>query len=68
MQPGNSRLVNRRQVQHVCGLSHSLLERLMRSGYFPEPLKIGPKAIRWRLDEILEWVESRERDVRGDST
>ena len=68
MQNVKTRLVNRRQVQHVCGLSHSLLDRLMRSGYFPVPLKIGPKTVRWRLDEILEWVESRERDVRGDST
>ena len=33
---------------------------------FPEPLKIGPKAIRWRADEIQKWVESRPR-ARGES-
>ena len=59
-------LLNRREVQRACGLSKSTLYRLMRTGYFPEPLKIGPKAIRWRADEIQEWVESRPR-ARGES-
>ena len=66
MQNVKTRLLNRREVQQACGLSKSTLYRLMRSGYFPEPLKIGPKAIRWRLDEIQEWVESRPR-ARGES-
>ena len=61
------RLLTCRQVQRVCGLSKSTLYRLMRTGVFPEPLKIGPKAIRWRADEIQEWVESRPR-ARGEST
>lgn len=60
-------LLNRREVQQACKLSKSTLYRLMRTGAFPEPLKIGPKAIRWRVDEIQEWVESRPR-ARGEST
>lgn len=59
-------LLNRREVQQACKLSKSTLYRLMRTGHFPEPLKIGPKAIRWRADEIHEWVESRPR-ARGES-
>lgn len=66
MQNFKTRLLNRRQVQHVCGMSQSLLERLMRSGYFPAPLQVGPKTVRWRLDEILAWLEACEREVRGE--
>ena len=61
-----TRLLSRREVQRTCGLAKSTLYRFMRTGNFPEPLKIGPKAVRWRSDEIQEWVESRAR-ARGES-
>lgn len=60
------KLIHAREVQRICGLSKSTMYRLMRTGLFPEPLKIGPKAVRWREDEIQEWIDSRER-AHGDS-
>ena len=66
MQHVKTRLVNRRAVQPAGGLSESTLYRLLRNGYPPEPLKIGPKAGRGRAGEIQAGVDSRPR-ARGES-
>jgi prophage regulatory protein len=31
------------------------IHRWVESGIFPAPIKIGPKAIAWRLSEIEKW-------------
>ena len=55
------RLLHLREVQTLTSLGRSTIYRLMRAGLFPEPLKIGPRAVRWRESEIREWVGSRPR-------
>ena len=61
-------LLNRREVQRRCGsIPTSTLYRWVRDGSFPAPLKIGPQAIRWRLSEVLAWIESRPR-ATGEAT
>ena len=60
------RLLNRAEVERRVGLRRSALYRLMRAGQFPEPLKIGPRAVRWPSSEIEEWLASRPR-ATGDS-
>ena len=55
----NDRLLRRRQVEDITGLSRSSIYRLMRNGEFPLPVKVGPAAVRWRASEITIWVESR---------
>ena len=52
---GLDRLLNMAEVLEVTGLSRSSIYSLMRQGGFPEPLKAGPRAVRWRLSEIEEW-------------
>ena len=49
------------EVLARCGLSRSSLYRMMRDGSFPEPLKVGVRAVRWRESEIEAWLESRPR-------
>ena len=60
------RLLNRAEVERRVGLRRSALYRLMRAGQFPEPLRIGPRAVRWPSSEIEEWLASRPR-ATGDS-
>ena len=55
----NDRLLRRRQVEEITGLSRSSIYRLMRSGEFPLPVKVGPSAVRWKASEITVWMESR---------
>ena len=62
---GLDRLLNMAEVLEVTGLSRSSIYSLMRQGVFSEPLKVGPRAVRWRESEIREWERSRPR-AEGD--
>lgn len=53
------KLLRRRQVEAITGLCRSSIYRLMKIGRFPRPVSIGPRAVRWRLSDVTEWVESR---------
>ena len=52
-------LIDRQEVERRVGLTRSTIYDAMRRGEFPLPLKVGPKAVRWRSSEIEAWVESR---------
>ena len=55
------RLLKRREVEEITGLSRSSIYRLMREGQFPRPVKVGPAAVRWRESDIMSWLDSRPR-------
>ena len=54
-------LLTRQQVEARCGLSASSIYRLMREGLFPEPIRIGRRAVRWPASEIDHWLSTRPR-------
>lgn len=53
------RLLRRRQVEEMTGLSRSSIYRLMRTQVFPVAVKVGPAAVRWKESDITSWLESR---------
>ena len=52
-------LIDRTEVEKRVGLTRSSIYDAMRKGKFPVPLRVGPKAVRWRASEIEAWVDSR---------
>ena len=50
-------LIDRTEVEQRVGLTRSSIYDAMRKGNFPLPLKVGPKAVRWRASEIEAWVD-----------
>ena len=56
-----STLLRRIEVEERCRLSKASIYREMRAGRFPEPVKVGPQGVRWKQDEIDEWIASRPR-------
>lgn len=54
-------LLDRRAVERLTGLSRSSVYRLMRTADFPAPVRVGPRAVRWYMSEIVEYVNSRPR-------
>ena len=54
-------LLTRRQVEERCCLSTSSIYRFMRDGLFPEPIRVGRRAVRWHATEIEAWLASRPR-------
>ncbi len=49
------------EVQEMTGLAVSTIYQAMAEGRFPKPLKVGARGVRWRLDEVLAWIDSRPR-------
>ena len=54
-------MLSRQEVEARCGIGRSSIYRLMRSGLFPEPVRVGLRAVRWNEAEIASWLESRPR-------
>ena len=52
------RLLRRRQVEEITGMTRSSIYRLMQTGDFPPPVRVGPTAVRWRESDITGWLES----------
>ena len=53
------RLLRRREVEKITGMSRSSIYRLMQEKEFPRPVRVGPAAVRWRASDITAWIESR---------
>lgn len=54
------------RVDTVCtitGLSVPTVYRLMAQGAFPRPLKITNHARAWKLSEVMDWIDNRERET-----
>ena len=49
------RLLRRRQVEEITGMSRWSIYKMMQNGEFPRPVKIGPTAVRWRASDIRAW-------------
>ena len=57
----DDRFLTRAEVEHRTGLGRSSIYRLMRSGAFPEPIRVSERAVRWSAREIEAWAASRPR-------
>ena len=60
------RLLRLSEVAARTGLGRTTIYRKMREGSFPEPLRIGARAVRWPESEIEAWVAARPR-ATGDT-
>ena len=53
------RLLHIREVAAMTALSRATIYTMMRSGDFPRPLQVGPRAVRWRESQVRQWVDDR---------
>ncbi len=60
-----SRLLRRREVESITGLSRSTIYSKISDGDFPQPVNIGSRAVAWIEREIDDWMQARiaERDA-----
>lgn len=52
-------LLRDKEVARMIGVSRGTLWRMVKAGLFPPPIRVGLRAVRWRLSEVLEWIASR---------
>ena len=55
------RLLPRREVERIVGMRRSAIYARMRRGDFPEPVRLGPGSVRWKLSEVQRWIDSLPR-------
>lgn len=53
------KILRRRAVEEVTGLSRSTLYAMMADGWFPRPVKLGKRAVGWHEAEVMNWLQSR---------
>ena len=59
--PGVERLLKRREVEQMVGLSVAAIYARMDAGTFPRPVRIGTGkngAVAWRLSDIQKWIDA----------
>lgn len=55
----DDRLLRRREVEVITGLSRSSIYRLQEEGTFPRAVRVGRAGVRWKESDIRTWLESR---------
>ena len=60
------RILRRKEVEEITGLSRSSIYLRIQRGTFPAPIKLGARAVGWLEQEIEAWLEARvsERNAR----
>ena len=54
-----NRFLRLKEVEQMVGLSRASIYRHMDRGDFPHPVRVGPRAVRWRLRDIEQWISER---------
>lgn len=54
------RIIRRKEVCGLVGLSRSTIYRLMRERLFPQSIQLGAQAVGWALADIEAWVSNRK--------
>ena len=58
--PEAVRVYRRPQVERMVGLSRSTLYAMMAEGTFPQPVRLGRRAVGWRAADLSAWIAARE--------
>ena len=59
--PTDTTYINIWEVVAVTSLGRSTIYEYMKTQGFPTPIRVGVRAVRWILAEVLEWLDKRER-------
>lgn len=53
------------EVTAAISYSRSQIYRMVRSGAFPQPIRLGPCRIGWRRSSVASWLTAREGEAIG---
>lgn len=60
----SKRVLRRRAVEEITGLSRSTIYARMSAGMFPMAVGLGGRSVGWLADEIDAWIVSRVAESR----
>lgn len=58
------KFIRKSEVSKLTGLSSTSIWRLSKTGAFPKSIKIGKYTVRYSLNEVLAWIETK-KSTRG---
>ena len=56
----SNRIIRAKEVQSITGLSRTTIWRFENTGEFPKRVNLGGNSVGWKLNEVKQWVESRQ--------
>lgn len=60
MENAQLKFLRRPDVEARCAIGRSTIYDWMKRGEFPQPVKLGPRAVAWRESDVIAWLESRK--------
>ena len=54
------RILKRPEVEKLTGLSRSEIYRRLDQKTFPAQVRLGPKAVGWKMSDLQKWINSLE--------
>ena len=55
-----TQILRRRQLEEKLGLSRSSIYQMVSEGLFPKPIKLGRRAVGWRLEDVENWLTTMQ--------
>ncbi len=58
-----SKFIRISQVSEIVGIGKSTVWKWIKTKQFPSPTKLSPKVSVWRLDEVINWVDTQSSNT-----
>ena len=55
------RIVRRDEVSQLTGLARATIYKKVKERSFPPPIRLGARAVGWRMSDIVTWLQAPER-------
>jgi len=55
----NLKIVKRKEVESITGLSRSSIYQKIKNGTFPKAIKLSERSVGWLESEIQDWLNER---------
>lgn len=55
----NTHFLRLKDVLAATGLGRSTIYHLIKKEQFPKAIKLGPKSVAWKSDDVEAWMQSR---------
>ena len=63
-EPADTTMLDMHEVERMTGLSESTIERRIKEGKFPKPVKTSTRRNGWRAGAVKEWIDQRDPNRR----
>lgn len=55
-----AKLIRLPTVKEMTGMATSTIYAMMSRGEFPKPIKLGARAVAWKVEDIASWIDTRQ--------